>query len=181
MAAVIKLNECCICAGGGKIRQAFGLSLTKAKCYWIECECGLRTPMCSEYEDAVNFWNWINRETQSSINKNNAKTKWLKKVEEDNDRLQKQTAEKVKKLENQSKLSPLPTSPEKKKRHRRTKAEMEAARIKSSMEETNNKTHIDSPEKKKRHRRTKAEMEAYRASLKNNESQQYLSKSRRNK
>ena len=61
-----QLNCCCICMGGARLRQAFGLSLNKAKCFWIECDCGLRTPMCDSQEDAINFWNWLNRETKAN-------------------------------------------------------------------------------------------------------------------
>ena len=150
-----QLNCCCICMGGARLRQAFGLSLNKAKCFWIECDCGLRTPMCDSQEDAINFWNWLNRETKANALKSSAKAKWLEKVEEDNAKILKEKQEKLKSLQKATKENGELT---KKKRHRRTKAEMEEARKAAAL--------VTEPVKKKRHRRTKAEMEEARKLLK---------------
>lgn len=121
--AATSIKECCVCFGKAIIKNAFGLSLTP-KAFWVECECGNRTPICDSPEQALSIWNWINRDSMPND---------LRKIKQN----------KCKELKSDvniatTKLDNTIIKQEKKKRHRRTKKEMEEARAKEAL---NNKKH----------------------------------------
>lgn len=136
--ANVALKECCVCFGKATIRTAFGMGL-QPKVFWVECECGTRTPMCDSPDQAIKIWNWLHRETMSEEKRNKVKQDWLEqqriKIEEE-DKAKKaiviKPIEKPKKIAKEKaskKAIKVVDKPEvKKKRHRRTKAEMIAAR-----------------------------------------------------
>ena len=137
--ANIALKECCVCFGKATIRTAFGMGL-QPKVFWVECECGTRTPICDSPDQAIKIWNWLHRETMSEEKRNKVKQDWIEqqrlKIEEEENKRKKTIVinpiEKHKKTVNSkasNKVVKVNDKVEvKKKRHRRTKAEMIAAR-----------------------------------------------------
>lgn len=134
--ANIALKECCVCFGKATIRTAFGMGL-QPKVFWVECGCGTRTPICDSPDQAIKIWNWLHRETISEEKRNKVKQNWIEqqriKIEEEN-KCKKAIAikpiEKHKKTVNSKSSNKVVNDKVevKKKRHRRTKAEMIAAR-----------------------------------------------------
>jgi hypothetical protein len=120
------------------------------------------TPICDTEDEAIKIWNWLNRESYTETQKKEAKQAKLdayvllekEKQQRDKAIIKARVAltKDTRAIANEEKKEV------KKKRHRRTKAEMEAARALES-QIANQKPEA----KKKRHRRTKAEMEAARA------------------
>lgn len=117
------IKECCVCFGKAIIKNAFGLSLTP-KAFWIECECGSRTPICDSPEQALAIWNWMNRDCLP------------------ND-LRKSKQNKVKEVKINTPTSNIDNTNNtlKKKRHRRTKKEMEEARSKEALKDKKHAKH----------------------------------------
>lgn len=152
------LKECCMCYSSPSVRYLLDAKTISDKpvIMWVECPmCGIRTPVCLDTKDAVAYWNWLNREqckhrliapktsssTTSCKPEENLKHKKNKKEEneEDNDKevavskKTKQTRKKARSAANVDvapKFVPATEIPVKKKRHRRTKAEMLEASVK---------------------------------------------------
>ena len=143
------LNECPFCSGRGIVRCAYGDSITTPQIVWIECECGLRTPICRNAEQCVVTWNWITRESKKDILDKAKKKAFLEKIEKDNNVLEKAAKDLQKSRIKHSKDNSLDLKP--KKRKRRTKAEMEEAR---RLEEEAKKKSNDSSTKHKRRKRS---------------------------
>ena len=117
------------------------------------------TPICDTEDEAIKIWNWLNRESYNESIKTSEKQAKLKAYQELEDQKRKKEESLIKSRIAKTKEAKVLSKTDtfiKPKRHRRTKAEMEAAR---ALEKVNT---TDEP-KKKRHRRTKAEMEAARA------------------
>lgn len=119
----IILKECCLCYGKGEVKNVFGLGLDP-KGFWVECSCGLRTPICNTVDQAIKLWNYINRETINESNKLQLKKDWLSSMQEQQAKDEIIKKSKIDKIVNLNKTNKL----DKPKRHRRTKAEMEEAR-----------------------------------------------------
>lgn len=120
------IKECCVCFGKAIIKNAFGLSLTP-KAFWIECECGSRTPICDSPEQALAIWNWMNRDCLP----NDLRKSKQNKVKE------------VKEVKINTPTSNIDNTNNtlKKKRHRRTKKEMEEARSKEALKDKKHAKH----------------------------------------
>ena len=90
--ANIALKECCVCFGKATIRTAFGMGL-QPKVFWVECECGTRTPICDSPDQAIKIWNWLHRETMSEEKRNKVKQDWIEqqrlKIEEEENKRKK--------------------------------------------------------------------------------------------
>ena len=159
--AVAKLRECSICLGPARIRCAFGMSITNPKCVWIECECGHRSPMCSSMEEAVKWWNWMNRETPSDAIKATKKAEEHARIKAEIETAKAKTKiiEEPKKRKRRSAVvtAPRPMIDDSVLKQAKKKRKVKPA--------GNTPPAVSVVEKPKRHRRKKAEMIAYRASL----------------
>lgn len=115
--ATTSVKECCVCFGKATIKNAFGLSLSP-KTFWVECECGNRTPICDSPEQALSIWNWMNRESMPNDLRKPKQNKGKEIKPNPNITI--------------NKINNTITEPGKK-RHRRTKKEMEEARVKEAL------------------------------------------------
>lgn len=124
----ISMNECCLCRGRGICRGAFTMKNISGKpdICWIECECGHRSPIMNSCEEAINIWNWMNRENFEDIKKKQTTIQRHKLIEEDNKKFEE--SKKKQQIISYAKDKENLDIPEKKKRKRRTKAEMMEAR-----------------------------------------------------
>lgn len=132
-----ELNECSICFGNGTLRCAYGHSIDTAKAFWVECACGLRTTICDTPEEAVSLWNWLNRSTKEKEAEANKKAVEHKRIKESIEKDEKATKKLVKeriKISKEAKvIKKEDVIIEKPKRHRRTKAEMQALRASNNV------------------------------------------------
>ena len=93
------IKECSICLGKGYLRAAFGFDINKPKCVWIECDCGIRTPMCDDTNTAIKIWNWMHRETPGEMHKIKQKKIQQDKIEKENLKIECQNKERIAKID----------------------------------------------------------------------------------
>ena len=56
----VNVEDCHFCCGAPHVRQLSGL---KDKCdvFYVECECGMRTPLTNNLKTAIDMWNRSNK------------------------------------------------------------------------------------------------------------------------